>query len=86
MEEAELPTSPHNSPAKEGVKQAAKATKKRGKGRSQKKEAAKPSKEKLIEVLSDCEGEFGPRTSSPDRGMQWANVVTFVLEPCVWWF
>ena len=27
-------------------------------------------KEVLVDVvLSDCEGEFGPRTSSPDRGM-----------------
>lgn len=41
----------------------------RGKGRSQQSEARPSMKEKLVDViLSDCEGEFGPRTSSPDRG------------------
>ena len=62
-----LPTSPPKSPAKEGAKQASKVAKRRGKGWSQ--QEAKPGKEKLVDVvLSDCEGEFGPKTSSPDRG------------------
>ena len=39
-----------------------------GKGRGQEAEG---KKERLVDVvLSDYEGEYGPRTSSPDRGKE----------------
>lgn len=33
-------------------------------------------------VLSDCEGEFGPRTSSPDRGAFVMNATYCADEVC----
>ena len=53
-----------NSPRKESTL----STKRKGSG--QRKPLKNDVKREVLVdvVLSDCEGEFGPRTSSPDRG------------------